>query len=66
MEDRLARRDMDHEAKTKLMSIVDRLSMEARAFIASLPEDHVMRLHLRLGTYIRNQIRRGRLPARKR
>ena len=48
------------------MSIVDGLSMEARAFIASLAEDHGTRLHQRLGTYIRNQIRRGRLPARKR
>jgi hypothetical protein len=54
---------MDHEAKTELMSIVDGLSPEGRASIASLREDQVIRLHFGLGMYIRNQIRQGRLQA---
>jgi hypothetical protein len=54
---------MDHEAKTELMSVVDGLSPEARASIASLREDQVILLHFGLGGYIRNQIRQGRLPA---
>jgi hypothetical protein len=61
--DRLASCNMDHEAKTELMSIVDGLSPEGRASIANLREDQVMRLHFGLGMYIRNQIRQGRLPA---
>lgn len=54
---------MDHEAKTELMSIVDGLSLEARASIASLREDQVILLHHGLGMYIRNQIRHNRLSA---
>jgi hypothetical protein len=63
MEDRVASRDMDHEAKTELMSIVDGLSPKGRASIASLREDQVSKLHFGFGLYIRNQIRQGRLQA---
>jgi hypothetical protein len=50
-EDTLASRDMDYEAETELMSIVDGLSPEGRASIASLREDQVTQLHFGLGVY---------------
>jgi hypothetical protein len=44
---------MDLEAETELKSIVDGLSPEGRASIASLREDWVTQLHFGLGVYIR-------------
>ena len=54
---------MDQHAKQELMSIVDELSAEDRAFIASFSEDKIIRLHHGLGTYIRNANRGGRFGA---
>ena len=55
--------DVDEEAKRELISVIDALSAEDRAFIANLREGGLYRLHHGLGTYIRNQFRQGGLPA---
>ena len=54
---------MDDEARQDLMSIVDRLTADDRAYIAGLEESQVIRLHMGLGMAIRNRIRAGALQA---
>ena len=54
---------MDEDAHRELMSIIERLTADDRAYIAGLEESQVIRLHHGFGTYIRNQIRAGELRA---
>jgi len=54
---------MDEEARTELNIIIEGLTPRDRAFIATLAENEVIRLHFGLGTWIRNQMRHGKMKA---
>jgi hypothetical protein len=54
---------MDHEARVELMPLIEGLTDQARTYIASLPEQHVILLHHGFGMGVRNEIRAGGLWA---